>query len=102
MVKPGLVGGKAVLGLDFVLGESVKQPHTFVGKGEAAQAEREDAQQQNKTFNHDDSERETRVRYCPVWGTPDETSKPLTITPEEAGNKQAVGQASIQPTAVTL
>src|ERR1019366_9327025 len=68
VVKPGLVGGKAILGLDFVLGESVKQPHTFVGKGEAAQAERKDAEQQNETFNHDDSERETRVRDCPVWG----------------------------------
>ena len=42
------------------------------------------------------------MSYCPVQETPDGTSKLLTITREEAGNKPAVGQASIQPTAITL
>ena len=43
MVEPCLVGSKAVFGLDFVLWESVEQPHAFVSEGEATEGERKNA-----------------------------------------------------------
>ncbi len=74
MIEPRLVGRKSVLGLYFVFGKCIEQPHAFIGVDRVAETEQKKREQKDSFFQHEDSGgRRIRAasRLCPAQGAPD-------------------------------
>ena len=74
MIEPRLVRRESVLGLHFVFGKCIEQPHALVGVNRVAEAEHDKREKKDDTFHHETPEAgdpRIGVGWVRPWDLPD-------------------------------